>query len=57
MAEGALPDGLALDAAVNVLIGPLIFAAITAPDGGLAERDLADLADHVVDRFVESYRH
>ena len=57
VAEGALPDGLALDAAVNVLIGPLIFAAITAPDGGLAERDLADLADHVVDRFVESYRH
>lgn len=55
VAEGALPAGLALETAVSLLIGPLIFAAITASDGGLAERDLADLAEHVVDRFIASY--
>jgi AcrR family transcriptional regulator len=54
-AEGVLPDNLDPHTAANVLVGPLVFAAITAPDGGLAERDLATLADHVVDRFIASY--
>ncbi|MEO6571541.1 MAG: TetR/AcrR family transcriptional regulator [Ilumatobacteraceae bacterium] len=49
--EGRLPESIDVDVASKLLFGPLLFAAITGDQG-----DIHQLADHVVDRFVASYR-
>lgn len=48
--EGRIPTGVAPRLAVQLLIGPLVFAALV---GDAAT--LGPLADHVVDRFLASY--
>lgn len=49
--EGGLPPGLDPDRSFLVLVGPLVFATI----GGDQDQVTA-LAEHVVDRFIASYR-
>jgi len=51
VAEGRLPPGLDPHRVVQILIGPLVFATIS---GHVA--DVGELAEHVVDRFIASYR-
>ncbi len=53
--EGAIPD-FDIEQASHLLIGPLAFAALTAPRTGLPEGELHRLADVVVERFLASYR-
>lgn len=54
--EGALPVDLDIDTTTSLLIGPLVFAAITGTAGCDVGADLASLADQIVDRFIASYR-
>lgn len=49
--EGRLPANLDAERAAQVLIGPLMVAAIF----GGGNHDVHELADHVVERFVRSY--
>ncbi len=55
IAEGVLPEPIDIDIATNVLVGPLVLAAITGAADGSDATSLADLADYVVDRFVASF--
>lgn len=57
VAEGVLPGPVDVDDVANMLVGPLVFAAITATGEARSQERLAQLADYVVDRFIESYRH
>lgn len=50
VAEGLLPPGIDAHRASQLLVGPLVFASFTG------EGDLHELADHVVERFLASYR-
>ncbi len=54
VAEGRLPAGLDPLTVVHLLIGPLMFAVLSAP--GQDSAALAALADEVVTRFLASYR-
>lgn len=55
VAEGVLPEPIDIDVATNVLVGPLVLAAITGAGDGTDATALAELADYVVDRFVASF--
>lgn len=55
-AEGALPQPVDVDDAVNLLVGPLVFAATTCGSDGLPDGQLLRFADFVVDRFIASYQ-
>lgn len=56
VAEGVLPGPLDVDDAANMLVGPLVFAAVAGGDEARSPERLSRLADHVVERFIESYR-
>ncbi len=52
--EGIVPTSLDVDTAINVLIGPLVLAAIIEAEHP-GEQAMLDLADFVVARFLASY--
>lgn len=49
--EGLLPVDIDTEAAATLLLGPLLYAALT---GG--QKQIGSLADFAVDRFIASYR-
>lgn len=51
IAEGSLPPGVDHRLATQLLLGPLVLATISGDDA-----QAVDLARHVVDRFLASYR-
>ena len=53
--EGVLPGPIDIDVATNVLVGPLVLAAITGSGDGSDAAAMAELAEYVVDRFVASF--
>ncbi len=56
IAEGALPATIGVDEASSLLIGPIVFTALTRPSDNAALDDLVRLADYAVDRFIASHR-
>lgn len=55
-AEGILPAPIDIDIATNVLVGPMVLAAITGVADGSDTTALAELADYVVDRSARQRR-
>lgn len=56
VAEGVVDPGFEADNAASLLIGPLIFGALTLPNGGDSVDCLRRLGDHAVDCFIKSHR-
>ncbi|MGB3735046.1 MAG: TetR/AcrR family transcriptional regulator [Ilumatobacter sp.] len=57
VSDGSLPGPIDIQVATNLLVGPLVFAAITGRGDSSDADALAELARFVVDRFVGSYRN
>lgn len=49
-AEGVLPDDLDPELVLQLLIGPILFAALTE------QKPVEEVAEYVVDRFLASYK-
>ena len=56
IAEGMITDGIDIEKASSLLIGPRIFGSLTHPDDGTTLDRLLVLADYAVDRFIDSHR-